>query len=70
MTWSGLEWRGEDGVTERSFTNSYNHSREDTDAAESQISIFRKASMAAVWEGMVCGMYDVDHWQLLESRDS
>jgi len=70
--WLGvvLKWRGKDGVTERSSANSYNYSREDKDAVESQVSIFRKASMAAVWESLVCGVYNVDHWQLTESRDS
>lgn len=42
-------------------------SRKDKNTIESQIRDFRKAPMAAVWESLVCGVYDVDHWKFPES---
>jgi hypothetical protein len=40
---------------------------EDKNTIESQITRCGEAIMAAIWKGMVCRMYNVDNWELVES---
>jgi hypothetical protein len=43
---------------------------EDKDTIEPQITRGWKITMAAVREGVVCGVYDADYWQFVEGGDS
>lgn len=40
---------------------------EDSNAIESQISRRAEATLATVWQSLVCRMHDIDHWQFAES---
>jgi hypothetical protein len=46
----------------------YRYSCENKNTIESQITGRKEAPLAAVWKSVVCRMYDVDHWQFVESR--
>jgi hypothetical protein len=41
-------------------------SRKDPHAAQPAISTWSEARMASVRRRLVCGMYDLDHWQFVE----
>ncbi|KAG9246178.1 mitochondrial carrier domain-containing protein [Calycina marina] len=43
---------------------------EDKNAAEPKVTKRRKTTLATIWESMVCRMYDIDHRELSESRNS
>lgn len=45
-------------------------SREDKNTIESQVSRLSKASLATLWKGLVCRMYDINHWELSQSGNS
>jgi hypothetical protein len=42
------------------------HSCEDENTVEPQITRRRKITMATIWEGLVCGVHDVDYWKFAE----
>jgi hypothetical protein len=47
----------------------YACSCEDEIAIEPPIRRCAEAALATVWESMVCGLHDADHWQFLEGWD-
>ena len=46
------------------------HSCEDKNTIEPQITRGREATLATVWESLVCRVHDVDNWQFIEGRNS
>jgi hypothetical protein len=51
------------------MTDISRNSRKDKNTIESQISRISKASLATVRQSMVCGMYNLDYWEFIESRN-
>jgi hypothetical protein len=45
-------------------------SREDKNTTQQAFAGWKEASMASIWAGMVCRMYNADNWKLFESWDT
>ena len=58
------------GLPLGSGTDRYRCSCEDKNTIESPIARRSEASLATVWQGLVCRMHDVDHWQFFEGGHS
>ena len=47
-----------------------NYSCKDKNTAQSTTSGWEEAWVAALWQGLVCRMYDTDYWELVEGGDT
>jgi hypothetical protein len=55
------------GCESRMLTEIY--SCEDSNAAQSSVTRCEEAALAAVWEGLVCWLYDANNRELIKSWD-